>query len=580
MLKYDKESILRLKQLPRQGAEPELGDLLGAYSDGIKVATSDANVFMAGLGKLTATIKEQGDAFIKLVNAQNFYQQANAGLQKSFGLNTGQAAEMGEALDGLAKSMGVGGMKLRAYQTSLKGLVGSYASVTDKINGSLKPLLAAQTVIQTNLKLSDQQANKFIQYAAGLGKDADTQLIQYGAIADQLSAQTGMQVTLQELVGDITSATADLQIQYGKIPEKLALANLKAKALGLSMADLNKTGQSFLNIESAIGDELEYQLLSGNRLIGNQQASAELQGKSLTNAYRTATIQGDMDDQANIMNQILEQEGETLEKNMFARQQMAKLLGMDEATLSRTLQQQKLLSSIGAEKLLNANAAEVTKELANNPAFQALDDDQKKDFLDKLKKSQDARTPDERAADALDMIVSEGITLSSKAGAGDMRKLVEQQDADLQKSLAKFLEVGSGIIGNKTNREITGKAVTAIQGGMDAGQMVIAFKEALSTTQYTNPWVVNAKSATINTDGVDGDDVAMGPGSGRTIFGPEGAINLNSKDSIIAGTDLFGQGTGGGGSDVATLAAAVVSAINRQTDELTRNSQMNGQYWT
>ena len=71
----------------------------------------------------------------------------------------------------------------------------------------------------------------------------------------------------------------------------------------------------------------------------------------------------------------------------------------------------------------------------------------------------------------------------------------------------------------------------------------------------------------------------MGPGSSRTLFGPEGAINLNDKDSIIAGTNLFG-GSPGGGADVAALAGAIVAAINKQTDELTSNSRMNGQYWT
>ena len=45
-----------------------------------------------------------------------------------------------------------------------------------------------------------------------------------------------------------------------------------------------------------------------------------------------------------------------------------------------------------------------------------------------------------------------------------------------------------------------------------------------------------------------GDDV-MSPGnktSGygeRTLFGPEGAIQLNNKDTVIAGTNLFDGGT-------------------------------------
>jgi hypothetical protein len=38
------------------------------------------------------------------------------------------------------------------------------------------------------------------------------------------------------------------------------------------------------------------------------------------------------------------------------------------------------------------------------------------------------------------------------------------------------------------------------------------------------------------------NDIAMGPGKGRVILGPEGAFKLNAKDSILAGTKLLGSG--------------------------------------
>ena len=38
------------------------------------------------------------------------------------------------------------------------------------------------------------------------------------------------------------------------------------------------------------------------------------------------------------------------------------------------------------------------------------------------------------------------------------------------------------------------------------------------------------------------DDMVSQPGYGkRTLFGPEGAIQLNDKDTVIAGTNLFGD---------------------------------------
>ena len=39
-----------------------------------------------------------------------------------------------------------------------------------------------------------------------------------------------------------------------------------------------------------------------------------------------------------------------------------------------------------------------------------------------------------------------------------------------------------------------------------------------------------------------GDDMVSRPGYGkRTLFGPEGAVQLNDKDTVIAGTNLFGD---------------------------------------
>lgn len=576
MVHNNSHLIARLKQQPRLGATPTPDpSLLQAYTDGLKTATSEANITMGAFGKLTSIMQEQGEAFIKLVNAQNFYQTANAGLQKSFGINAGQAAEMGQTLDGLAESMGVGGMKLRAYQTNLKGLIGGFAGVTKNIAGSLKPLLAAQTYIQTNLQLSAEQANKFTQYAAGVGESADTQLVKYSAIADVITNSYDIQVSSRDLIEDVTSMTADLQIQYGKIPEKLALANLKAKALGLSMSDLNKTGQNLLNIESSIGDELEYQLLSGRRLVNEQS------GESLTNAYRTATIQGNAIKQAETMNQILVQEGATLEKNMFARQQMAKLLGTDEATLSRTLQQQKLLATVGAGSFLNKSITDMTEGLATNPAFLAKSIEDREKLLKELNTTAETRTPDMQMADYLASIVTNGIKILPAVGQpGDARSIVEQQEAAGMAAVKKYGTAAGNEVKNPANRKVVGAAVTTVGAGFSGVEMATAFVTALSSPTYKSAWSINAATVKLNTNGVDGDDVAMGPGVGRTIFGPEGAINLNKKDSIIAGTNLFGSGGSGGGADTAMLAAAIVSAINKQTEALTNNSRMNGQYWT
>lgn len=68
-----------------------------------------------------------------------------------------------------------------------------------------------------------------------------------------------------------------------------------------------------------------------------------------------------------------------------------------------------------------------------------------------------------------------------------------------------------------------------------------------------------------------GNDV-VSPGYGkRTLMAPEGAIALNDKDTVIAGTDLGGKKKGGGGNEIKSAAAPamdltpLINAVNQVT---------------
>jgi hypothetical protein len=60
------------------------------------------------------------------------------------------------------------------------------------------------------------------------------------------------------------------------------------------------------------------------------------------------------------------------------------------------------------------------------------------------------------------------------------------------------------------------------------------------------------------------NDGIISPTGGMVVSGPEGSIQLNKKDSIIAGTNL-GGGSGGGNnsSDIRELKNMVASIANR-----------------
>lgn len=561
--------IQRLKQQPKQGGIWD--DLVNTYSNMSSAQsglTNSNNILIGGLGKVNAEIRNLADNYSAAINKTKWLEDANKGLQQSFGLSIENSTVLGAELDNMSKTLGVGGNKLRKYRQDLKALIGGFAGVKNAAETSQQFLYRTQTVIQNNLKLSAEQANKFTQYAALTGKKSDEMLIQYDAIAKSLSKNNEYHVSARELIEDTAALSEDLQIQYGKIPKQLALAVVKAKALGLSMADLNKTGQNLLNIESSIGQEIEYQLLSGRRLVD------DVSGESLTNAYRQATLQGDAVKQADLMNKIIKQEGKTLEGNLFARQQMAQLLGTDEATVARTLAKQKLLAQIGGETLMEMNVDNLNDAVQSLPEYQKMSDEQKAEYLKQLNETMDVRTTEERMADALDEMVSTGIMLRS-GGASTLGTAAANRSKEAMAGQLATNEALTNMFNTSGNVDIAGNAVAVVNSLSGIMGTMTAFQDALKSTTITGPWSVNTSgNVTIGTEVEPTGDLFMGPGGGRVVTGPEGSFALSPNDALLASP------TAGQGSDMSAFAAAIVAAINRQTDALTSNSGINAPYWS
>jgi hypothetical protein len=571
MRRLTKDIIARAKQQPRHGVDP-----LEVFDESLKGLNNTSNATVAGIGILASKIKDLGDEYMKVASKTNFLEQAVNGLQKSFGLNLKDATRFYGRLTEISKEFGVGASQIAVYSKNLKGLIGGFANLSGKeMNNSLKSLLQVQTIIQTNLGLTGEVANKFTMYAALQGKSADESLIQQQKIADEISKQTGMQVTLQDVLSDVTSVTEDLQLQYGRIPGALELAAVRAKTLGFSMSQLHKTGEGLLNIQSSIGDELEYQLLSGRRLIGDAKTNEKLQGKSLTNAYREATLRGEANEQMNIMNALVRQEGDTLRNNMFARQQMAKLLGTDEATIARTLAKQELLAKIGGEALLDMTAENMQKSILELP----IKEEEKKAALAELAKLNDTRTPDQRAADYLQSMVSDGIKLM--AGPAALSELV---DAAAEGKLTGLQKIGEGT---------TAAFATNTEAAAQIGAASLALEEFTSVVSKVTDYWTTLVNAIKNPAGVSlftespitkpndiavetMEDGVIAPGNGKILFnGDQGAIRFGDNDYITASTNNP-MGGGGGGWQ------AVVAAIQDQTRALSNNSStgINPDYWT
>jgi len=509
-----------------------------------------------GLSTQIGYNKTVSDQYVKLAAASLVFENRNKDLNKTFGITSTAAANLSTTLHTLAKEHKFSGEQAIKYAVGIKKMLPSFDQQSTKGAKTAESLQRIQHVLTTNLNLTAEATQAYSLYASKNGENADITLAFAASLSTALSDTDGTMGYMQQAIEGIAEASADTQLQFGKIKGNLEIATIKAKSLGFELDDLAAAGKSLLNIESSIGDELEYQLLSGHRL-------TDASGKSLTNAYREATLRGNMSDAASTLNTILENEGEVLENNLFAREKMAKLMNMDEASLSRALQKKKLLSSDdGLRVLMNLNGTEL-----QTTAQAMLDNNQmsQKKF-DEISKFTDTRTTDEIMKTQLDVaeeskdILSEMLT--GKGPTGQANQVATTKAALTNKAgIDKFAK---DVMLDLSEKELQTLGETEnIADRYTKGNKLV-------TTTF-KPGGIPSVGAGIDTPVKDAV-IPAGYGS-RILSFPEDSLQADlafkNNDTIIAGTSLAGNGnassaTPGAATDatIMKMARMIVAAIN------------------
>jgi hypothetical protein len=420
-------------------------------------------------------------------------------------------------------------------------------------------MLLTQTYLQNNLGLTQDAAVGYQQYATTVADSSAEAALYHAEFAKQIASVTG-QDALQvqaELMGEIGSLSEDLQLQYSRLPGSLELAVLKSKALGINMEQLHRTGDSLLNIESSIGSELEYQLLTGKRLLTSD-------GKSLTNAYRMATVQGDAVKQAELMNRFIESEGDMLSTNLYARKKAAELMGTDEATLAKMIQKQKLAKELGIERLMELNKGDVTAVVEQ---LRRDGRDVDEDKIKKLIKLDTTKTTAETANDYLESINSLTIKMAEKQGIGidvstvskDIMAAVKSEELTGERGQMTMFRGSEKALGKMT---IIGQTIDSLAAPLDtlAKQIPLlgtAISDAIKTITSALPKLATATTTT-TTPVTDTNDALIVPDRGPILRpAPNDVIAAFRPNDVIDRT----LKSGGGSIDYNKLAAVLVSAM-------------------
>ena len=392
-----------------------------------------------------------------------------------------------------------------------------------------------------------------------------------------LAKQTGIQLDNKKIIGEVAKVSGQLRLQYANNPALIAKAVVQTKQLGLTLEQASKAANSLLDFESSIENELSAELLTGKTLNLERARGLALNGDAAGAAAEMAKQVGSAADFTKM--------------NVLQQEQLAKAVGMSADELANSLITQENLSKLGGE----------TRKQLEEKA-EALRAEGKMDEANRLL----ASTGDEEQAQA----ALERISAQDKFNAA-MEKLKSMVSSIVEGPASKFVDTLGAVLGDANALKTIFYSISTILGAMSLTKLITGLLSALvtsgalaATTAATASAITLGVGAIAVIAGIASimgavnsaksnakqvNDGVISPTGGMLVSGPEGSIQLNKKDSIIAGTNLGGGGNGNGGNssnemrELKNMVAAIanrpinVSIDGKKVIEATTGAQPNTQ---
>lgn len=204
--------------------------------------------------------------------------------------------------------------------------------------------------LTTQIKLTEQiglQADEAAQVQRLAVLNGKTSQATYDSFVKGLVAarnQLGVGINFKAVLAEAVKVTGQLAANLGYNPERISKAIVQAKALGMTLNQVSKSGESLLNFESSIESELKSELLTGKEMNLERARAAALQGDQITLAEELAKNIGSSADFTKM--------------NVIQQKALAESVGMTADELAETLRKRE--EAIASGKSL----AQVTEEEA------------------------------------------------------------------------------------------------------------------------------------------------------------------------------------------------------------------------
>jgi hypothetical protein len=430
-----------------------------------------------------------------------------------------------------------------------------------------------QVMLTKEMGLQADEAAGIQQLAMSNGMTAEQVTDSVIKQTSSLAKQKGIQLDNKKIIGEVAKVSGQLRLQYANNPALIAKAVVQTKQLGLTLEQAAQAAHSLLDFESSIENELSAELLTGKSLNLERARGLALNGDAAGAAAEMAKQVGSAADFTKM--------------NVIQQEALAKSVGMSADELANSLITQENLAKLGGEtKKQLEEKAELLRsqgkiDEANKLLASAGNEEQAQAALKEISAQETFNATVEKLKSMLSSIV-EGPAADFVNWFGDAEKGADRLKG-LFESIKTTISIVAGIIAGRmvfglatsvgsmiAQVALSRKLKAAAQEQATAEGIVTALKVTgaeASTLGAATPLIIGGLAAVMAGVGAYAmmNDGVISPTGGMLVSGPEGSIQLNKKDSIIAGTNLGGGANNGGNSsaEIRELKNMVAAIANR-----------------
>ena len=316
-------------------------EALGAgLKDYFFLVSKSAQVFV--VGTFIKAIKTLDESSVSLANQMNISKMEAADMKESFTA----AAQANDELLLSAKDF----MKANAV---LGTMFGTTARLSDDITSTF-------TILTERMGIAAEAAGSLANFSAATGQNFMdfTGTIKGTVVAE--TALSNIMIDQRAVINDIANLSDATKMSMQAQGQSLGKAAFEARKLGLNLADMEKIGNSLLNFEQSIANELEAELITGKELNLERARAAFLNNKMEVFTAEIAKNVGSAADFANM--------------NKIAQDSIAASFGMQRDEFAKMLINQEALKAFSKEGLKTESQAveEMRKRLLAGESYEKL----------------------------------------------------------------------------------------------------------------------------------------------------------------------------------------------------------------